>query len=76
MANVKATIKVGKERIIPTRTIQDIEKIVNNLTAGENMFVKNYSDTRTLDATSGTIGDVANFLATLVSDLKKKGIIS
>jgi len=75
LANVKQTIKVGKERIIPTRSIQDIEKIINRLTAGENMYVKNYTDTRTLDGSSASLGEIANYLCTLVNSLKAKGII-
>jgi hypothetical protein len=75
LANVKQTIKVGKERVIPTRSIQDLEKKINLMTAGENMYVKNFTDTRTLDATSDTLGTLANYVCTLVNDLKKKGII-
>jgi len=75
LANVKSTIKVGKERIVPTRAIQDIERMVNSLTAGKNMTVSNYTERRDFNATSDTLGDLANAFATLVSDLKKKGII-
>jgi len=75
LANVKQTIKVGKERVIPTRAIQDIEKIINKFNAGENMYVKNYTEIRTLNVNEATIGDVANYLCTLVNDLKNKGII-
>jgi len=72
---MKQTIKVGKERINPTRSLQDIERIVNNLTAGESMTVSNFTERRDFNATSDTIGDFANAFATLVNDLKKKGII-
>ena len=72
---MKQTIEVGKERINPTRSLQDIERIVNNLTAGENMSVSNFTERRDFNATSDTIGDLANAFATLVNDLKKKGII-
>ena len=35
--------------------------------------VSNYVVTRTLDASTATLSDVANFLCTLVDDLKTKG---
>ena len=72
---MKQTINVGKERIIPTRAIQDIEKMINNLTAGKSMSVSNYTERRDFNASKDTVGDMANTLATLISDLKKKGII-
>ena len=72
---MKQTIEVGKERINPTRALQDIEKIVNNLTAGKSMTVSNFTERRDFNATSDTIGDLANAFATLINDLKKKGII-
>ena len=72
---MKQTIEVGKERINPTRSLQDIERIVNNLTAGKNMSVSNFTERRDFNATSDTLGDLANAFATLVNDLKKKGII-
>ncbi len=35
--------------------------------------VSNYTETRTLDAGTATATDIANVLATLIDDLKKRG---
>ena len=75
MANVKETIKTGKERVIPTRAVQDIEKVLNRLVQGKDIKVSNFTERRDFNATSDTVGDMANTLATLISDLRKKGII-
>jgi len=75
LANVKQTIQVGKERVVPTRAIQDIEKKINLMTAGKTMNVYKFTETRDLNPTTATATNVANVLATLIDDLKKKGII-
>ena len=72
---MKQTLEVGKERINPVRSLQDIERIVNNLTAGKSINVTKFTERRDFNATTDTVGDMANTLATLISDLKKKGII-
>jgi len=66
---------IQKERIIKSRSTQDIEKLINKLTQGKSISVSNYTERRDFNATSDTLGDLANAFATLVSDLKKKGII-
>jgi hypothetical protein len=75
LANVKQTIKVGKERIIPTRMQQDVETMINKLIAGKTMNVYKFTETRDLNPTTATLTNVANVLATLIDDLRKKGII-
>jgi hypothetical protein len=37
--------------------------------------VTNYTKTRTLDASTATAGDIANFLATLIADLKAAEVV-
>jgi len=72
---IEPTIKTGKERLLPTRVKQDTEKILNRLVQGKDIKVSNFTERRDFNATSDTVGDMANTLATLISDLRKKGII-
>jgi hypothetical protein len=41
--------------------------------AADGFDVTNYTETRTLDASTATATDVANVLATFLFDLKKRG---
>lgn len=66
---------ISKERVVQTRSIQDIGKLINKMTQGKSISVSNYNEKREFNATSGTFGDMADAFATLVDDLKKKGII-
>lgn len=66
---------IQKERVVKTRSTQDIEKLINKLTSGKTYTMSNNTNRRNLDAKNDTIGDLANTLATLISDLKEKGII-
>jgi len=66
---------IKKERVVSTRSTQDIEKLVNQLTQGKSFILSNWAEKRDFDATSGTLGDLANAFSTLVNDLIKKGII-
>ena len=45
------------------------------MTAGKTMNVYKFTETRDLNPTTATATNVANVLATLIDDLKKKGII-
>jgi len=64
-----------KERVIPTRSTQDFEKFINQLTNGKSMSARNYTEKTEFNATSYTIGDMANFIATMANELKKRGIL-
>ncbi len=66
---------IQKERVVSTRSTQDIEKLINKLTSGKSFELKNWTEKRDFDANNGTLGDLANAFSTLVDDLIKKGII-
>lgn len=44
------------------------------ITVVDSYSVANYTELRTIDGTSGTLGDVRNFLCTLINDLKNRGV--
>lgn len=64
---------IQKERIV--RGTQDIEKLINKLTVGKSFQLRNWSEKRDLDAKIADLDEVRQVLATLISDLKLKGII-
>ena len=66
---------ISKERVVQTRSIQDIEKLINKMTQGKSISVSNYNEKRDFSADTGTLGDLSNLVATLINDLKNKGII-
>lgn len=66
---------IQKERVVSTRSTQDIEKLINKLTSGKTLIVNNWKEKRDININTASLDDVANLLATLVSDLKQKGII-
>lgn len=66
---------IQKERIVSSRSTQDIEKLINQLTSGKSFTVKNWTEKRDFDTNISTLGDVANVLSTLINDLISKGII-
>ena len=66
---------IQKNRIVKTRGIQDIENSINRLTKGKPYQLKNWTEKRDFDANGGTLGDLANVFATLISDLIERGII-
>ena len=53
-------------------TLKQLEQI---LAKREKYLTKTDSQRRDLDAVNGTAGEVAVVLATLISDLKKQGIL-
>lgn len=55
-------------REIEKATVDDAEAVIGEFTIAEG-----FTETRTLDAATATLTDLANFVATLVSDIKKKG---
>ncbi|MGV8131627.1 MAG: hypothetical protein ACP5N7_06025 [Candidatus Pacearchaeota archaeon] len=65
-----------KERIVSTRSQQDTEKLINNLTKGKSFYLKNWNEKRDFDAQNDGLQELAYAFATLVNDLKAKGIIS
>lgn len=67
---------IQKERVVSTRSNQDIEKLINKLTQGKGFTIKNWKEKRDFNANSGSFDDLANLVSTLIEDLKKKGIIS
>lgn len=64
-----------KERIVSSRSEQDIEKLINGLTQGKPFILKNWTEKRDFDALNDTLEDLSNTVATLINDLKLKGII-
>lgn len=46
----------------------------DTLTVADDLTVSNVSDLRTFDASTATLADVRNFLATFISDMKKRGM--
>jgi methionine synthase II (cobalamin-independent) len=66
---------IQKERVVKARGIQDIEKLINKLTQGKPYVVVNSSERRSIDISNDTLEDIVNVLATLINDLKDKGII-
>lgn len=64
-----------KERIVSSRSEQDIEKLINGLTQGKTFALKNWKEKRDFDALNDTLEDLSNMVATLINDLKLKGII-
>lgn len=66
---------IQKARITRSRSEQDIEKLINQLTQGKTFILSNWKEKRDLDALNGTVEDLANTLCTLINDLKLKGII-
>ena len=54
-------------RMISDATHEDIDQVFEVVT------VSNFTPTRTLDASTATVSDIANFLATIVDDIKKRG---
>jgi hypothetical protein len=55
-------------REIERATVDDIEAVVS-----EFKVTGDYTESRTLDAESATLGDVRDFLATFVNDIKNRG---
>jgi len=64
-----------KSRPVTGRENQDLTQFINKLTIGKPYEVVNYREVRNLDLNNLTLGDMGNVLATLIADLKKKGII-
>jgi len=64
-----------KSRPVTGRENQDLTQLINKLTIGKPYEVVNYREVRNLDLNNLTLGDMGNVLATLIADLKKKGII-
>jgi hypothetical protein len=64
---------IQKERI--ARGTQDVEKLINKLTSGKSFQLRYWNEKRDLDAKNADIDEVRQVLATLISDLKLKGII-
>lgn len=53
---------------IEAATVEDIEQVVADFTV-----TGTYTETRALDASSATLPDVIAFIATLVTDIQKRG---
>lgn len=66
---------IQKARIVKSRSEQDIEKLINQLTQGKSFILKNWKEKRDFDAQNGTLEDLSNAFCTLINDLIQKGII-
>ena len=64
-----------KERVVKSRSIQDIEKLINKLTQGNKLSVSTFTEKKEFNAKSYTIGDLGNFVATMANELIKRGIL-
>ena len=68
-------IKSQNNRVIPKRETQDFSDFINGLTQGKPFIIKNYKDSRVLDTRNASLDEIANTLATLIKELKDKGIV-
>ena len=66
---------IQKSRINRDRPTQKTEKLINQLTSGGTFILRNWKEKRDLTPPTITLEELANVLATVISDLKKKGII-
>jgi len=57
------------------REIQSVKDSVGRITNGQKYVIKTDENKRDLDAVNGTAQQTAVVLATLISDLKKAGIL-
>lgn len=57
------------------RTIESASQAERFVDIVSAYTVTNYTKTRTLDASTATAGDIANFLATLIADLKAAEVV-
>ena len=64
-----------KQRVIPGRETQDLAQFINKMSIGKPYEVTNYKETRNLDLNTATIENLGHLIATLIKDLKTKGII-
>ena len=55
--------------------VQQLSDSANKLTKGSPYYIRNSSPKREYNAKSTTIDELADTLATLINDLKDKGII-
>lgn len=55
------------------REIEKASLVGDAGTVADGFTVSNFTETRTLNAGTATASDVANVLATFISDLKKRG---
>lgn len=68
-------MSIKKSRAIPGREIQDLTDFVNNFTLGKPYVTKNFQELRNLDYSTATVEEVGRALATLIEDLKSRGIL-
>jgi len=66
---------IKKSRVVSTRSTQDIEKLINQLTQGKTFIINNNTEKRDIDIKNARIDDIAQVLGTLILDLMNKGII-
>ena len=66
---------MNKRRAVTGRENQDLNQFINDLSINKRYEVRNYRELRNLDLNNSTLSDVANFLMTLVKDLKEVGMI-
>lgn len=62
---------------IYNRAVTDLEQYLLEITqpAGTGFSTTNVTTTKTLDASTATLADVANILGTLIETLKTKGLL-
>ena len=55
-------------KLIEQASVEDIEATITNLTISGS-----YTETRTLTPSTATLSDLVNFIATMVTDIQKRG---
>jgi len=64
-----------KERINTTRTVQEIEDLINKRVINKKYIIKNLDEKRVYDLKTSDINTLASVLGTLIKDLIEAGII-
>ncbi len=64
-----------KERINTTRTVQEIEDLINKRVINKKYIIKNLDEKRVYDLKTSNINTLASVLGTLIKDLIEAGII-
>lgn len=63
-----------RQRVVKTRSVQDFEKLINKMTTGKTFELKNWQEVRSFDAQNDDAQKLAYAFATLVNELKQRGI--
>ncbi|MCP5087943.1 MAG: hypothetical protein GY952_14210 [Rhodobacteraceae bacterium] len=56
------------------RELRNLAEESNAFDVFDDFTVSNYTETTTLDASTATAGDIANFIATIVTSMQRRGL--